>query len=134
MSGRQAEALLEPFARLVRYGDARLTDVEFTDLHFDHVLSTVANTPSPENGMRHGSTLWLSQAAGRRVGVAWSWAEIATGLPVISDLTSISTNAVLVRAGEELHPLQCLPALATAVHRTGWLDAVMEALGHPANG
>ena len=50
MSGRQAEALLEPFARLVRYGDARLTDVEFTDLHFDHVLSTVANTPSPENG------------------------------------------------------------------------------------
>lgn len=84
-------------------------------------LATSPQLPSPGAGLRQGQVLWGAKLGGRRIGVAWDWAEMREGVVVLSDPMSIISNVRLLDAhGQAVPAHEGVLHLNSVVHGLDW--------------
>jgi hypothetical protein len=92
----------------------------------------VSQYPDPDAHLNYGQVLWGVGADDDRIGIAWDWAEVKTGVPAMIDPMTLATNAVLVRSdGHRLDGGQQLLKLHAAINRLNWQEVVRRRLVRP---
>ena len=88
---------------------------------------------APDTGdddLHAGQVVWEAQLSEGEAGISWEWAEIRSGLVVMSDPMTIVSNLVLLDLGNEcLGQRQQLLSIHRAIHGCKWEASVRIALG-----
>lgn len=87
---------------------------------FKHLGTHVAEDA---DGVRSGQALWGLHVGENVIGLAFDWAEITRGVPVLSDPMQILSNvALLDEQGQPLPESDRIVELNTAVHEIDWQE------------
>jgi len=79
-------------------------------------------------GLNHGETLWTAQTPYSRVGLAFPWAQLGTGIVVVSNLLEMRTNALLTDQSKFVSESRYLLHMATVVHGLNWQREVIRCI------
>jgi hypothetical protein len=84
-------------------------------------LGTSVHIDDEGEERRYGQMLWGAEIGGRRVGIAWDWADVREGVVALADPMKILSNVVLLeRDGTVLDDGARVVHLNNAIHEMTW--------------
>jgi hypothetical protein len=76
-----------------------------------------------------GTTIWVSEIDGNKVGLAWDWDEVLPGVIALVDANAIISNLRFLRDHDHYEaPLRTVVSLARLVHALPWQRTVVRTL------
>jgi hypothetical protein len=93
--------------------------------HFCHTATTL----HAADALHKGETVWLTDMGNRCVALAWEWAELRPGVPVMADPNSIITNLRLrAETGLAIDDLRQVSWLNQMIYQLPWQHSVAAAV------
>ena len=81
---------------------------------------------SDDTPHRHGQAVWGCSINGRKIGIAWDWAEVMSSVVALKDPTRVISNVILTDSeGRMLDDNTCMLELNGAIHGLPWQEQVL---------